>query len=154
MLNDFKIHSRKKSNEMNDTQCVKFLSWLELNFNHLNKHKLRQNFKDCVGPMCGCGLEIKSAPHFFLGCHFYHVESKSLIVSITCVMYVCIYACIDIHIYVYGSLCIYMYIYIHTYRQIYYIYIYLYIYMYIYIYIYIYIYAILLLLYVFSMFFL
>ena len=27
-----------------------------------------------MSPMCGCRLEIESTHHFFLRCHFYHVE--------------------------------------------------------------------------------
>ena len=65
-----------KSNEqslfsIHDPQSVKLLSQLGLNFSHLNKHKFRHNFKECVSPMCGCRLEIESGQHFFLRCHFY-----------------------------------------------------------------------------------
>ena len=29
--------------------------------------------------MCGCGLEIESTQHFYLRCHFYHVERSELL---------------------------------------------------------------------------
>ena len=68
-----------KSNEgslfsIHDTQGVKALSRLRPNFSHLNEHKFRHNFKECMSPMCGCGLETESTQHFFLCCYFYHVE--------------------------------------------------------------------------------
>ena len=45
---------------------------LRLNVSHLNEHKFRHNFKECVSSMSGCGLKIESVQHFFLRCHFYH----------------------------------------------------------------------------------
>ena len=32
--------------------------------------------------MCGCGLEIESAQHFFQRCHFQHVGSSELLKSL------------------------------------------------------------------------
>ena len=65
-----------KSNErllfsIDNPSGVKLLSQFRLNFSHLNKRKLKYNFKECVSPMCGCRLEIESTQHFFLCCHFY-----------------------------------------------------------------------------------
>ena len=76
-----------KSNErllfsIHDPQGVKLLSRLRLKFSHLNEHKFRHNFKECVSPMCGCRLEIESTHHFFLRCHFYHVERSELLNSL------------------------------------------------------------------------
>ena len=76
-----------KSNErslfsIHDPHGVKLLSRVRLNFSHLNEHKFRHNFKECVSPMCGCGLGIESTPHFFLRCHFYHVERSELLNSL------------------------------------------------------------------------
>ena len=51
-------------------------------YSHLNEHKFRHNFKECVSPMCSCGLEIESTQHFFLPCHFYHVEISELLNSL------------------------------------------------------------------------
>ena len=39
---------------IHDPQAVKLLS--RLNFSHLKEHKFRHNLKECVSPMCGCGL--------------------------------------------------------------------------------------------------
>ena len=41
---------------IHDSKGVKLLSRLRLNFNHLNEHKFRQNFKNCMSHMCGCRL--------------------------------------------------------------------------------------------------
>ena len=35
-----------------------------------------------MSPICGCGLEIESTEHFFLRCHFYHVERSELLNSL------------------------------------------------------------------------
>ena len=57
-----------KSNErssfsIREPQDVKLLSQLRLN---LNQHKFRHNFKECVSPIPGCGLETESTRHFFI----------------------------------------------------------------------------------------
>ena len=61
---------------------VRLLSQFRLNFSHLNKHKFKYNFKECVSPMCGCRLEIESTQHFFLCCHFYYVERSEFLNSL------------------------------------------------------------------------
>ena len=48
---------------------LKFLTRLRLGLSHLNEHKLKHNFQDCVNPLCSCSLEIESLSHFFLHCH-------------------------------------------------------------------------------------
>ena len=51
------IKSNKQSQfSIHDPQAVKLLSRLRLNFSHLKEHKFRHNLKECVSPMCGCGL--------------------------------------------------------------------------------------------------
>ena len=67
---------------IHDPQGAKLLSRLRLNFSHLNKHKFRHNFKECVSLKCGCGLEIEATQHFFFRCHFYHVERSELLNSL------------------------------------------------------------------------
>ena len=64
---------------VHDPQCVKLLS--RLKFSHLNEHRFRNNFKECLSHMCGCGLEIESTQHF-LHCRFYHVERSELLNSL------------------------------------------------------------------------
>ena len=52
--------SNLTNDSIHDSQGVKLLSRLKLNFSHLNEHKFRQNFKECVNPVRGRGSEIKS----------------------------------------------------------------------------------------------
>lgn len=55
-------------------EAVKLFSRPRLNFSHLNKHKVRHNFKKFVSPRCDCGLDIEPTQHFFLSYYFDHVE--------------------------------------------------------------------------------
>ena len=50
---------------------LKFLTRLQLGLSHLNEHKFKHNFKDCVNPLFSCSLEIESPSHFFLHCHYF-----------------------------------------------------------------------------------
>ena len=48
-------------------QCLKFLTRLRLRLSHLNEHRFRHNFKDCINPLCSCSLEVENMLHFFSG---------------------------------------------------------------------------------------
>ena len=50
---------------------LNFLTSLRLGLSHLNEHKFKHNFQDCVNPLCLCSLEIDSLSHFFLHCHHF-----------------------------------------------------------------------------------
>ena len=50
---------------------LKFLTRLRLGLSHLNEHKFKHNFQDCVNPLCSCSLETESLSHFFLHCHHF-----------------------------------------------------------------------------------
>ena len=50
---------------------LKFLTRLRLGLSHLNEHKFKHNFQDCINPLCSCSLEIESLSHFFLHCHHF-----------------------------------------------------------------------------------
>ena len=53
----------------------KFLTRLRLGFIHLNEHRFRQNFQDCMNPLCSCSLEIEDTLHYLLHCHhFNHIR--------------------------------------------------------------------------------
>ena len=41
---------------IHDLMGIKFLARLRLGFNHLNDHKFRHNFQDCLNPFCACSL--------------------------------------------------------------------------------------------------
>ena len=43
--------------DIHDTDGIKLLSRLKLNFSHLNERKFRHNFNGTLDPMCACGCE-------------------------------------------------------------------------------------------------
>ena len=57
---------------------LKYLTRLPLELSHLNEHRFKHNFQDCVNPLCGCSLEPESNSHFFLCCHHYTILSADL----------------------------------------------------------------------------
>ena len=52
-----------------DPQGLKLLTRLRLGFSHLNEHRFRNNFQDCINPLCSCSLEIEDTSHYLLHCH-------------------------------------------------------------------------------------
>ena len=50
---------------------LKLLTRLRLGLSHLNEHRFKHNFKNCINPLCTCSLEVESTKHFFLHCHYY-----------------------------------------------------------------------------------
>ena len=63
--------------EIHDIKGLKLLTRLRLNFSHLNEHKIRHGFKDRVDPMCKCGVETETTPHFLLRCRL--LEGQAII---------------------------------------------------------------------------
>ena len=57
---------------------LKYLTRLRLGLSHLNEHKFKHNFHDCVNPLCTCSLEPESNSHFFLRCHNYSILRADL----------------------------------------------------------------------------
>ena len=61
------------------------LKFLILGFSHLNEHRFRHNFQDCVNPLCSCSLEIKDTSHYLLHCHHfsrYRIDLMNCVKSI------------------------------------------------------------------------
>ena len=56
---------------MFNPQCLKFLTRLRLGLSHLNEHRFRHNFKDCINSLCSCSLEVENTLYFSLHCHHY-----------------------------------------------------------------------------------
>ena len=52
---------------------------LQLGFSHLNEHKLRDNFRDFLNPLCECKLEPETTSHFLLRCHLFQVVRRTLL---------------------------------------------------------------------------
>ena len=48
---------------------LKFLTRLRLDFSHLNEHRFRHNFQDCLNPSCSCSLQTEDTIHCLLHCH-------------------------------------------------------------------------------------
>ena len=56
---------------------IKLLTRLRLGLSHLNEHKFRHHFADCVNPLCYCSVEPETTLHFFLHCHnFLNIRRK------------------------------------------------------------------------------
>ena len=47
---------------------LKLLTRLLLGFSHLNEHRFRQNFQDCMNPLCSCSLDIEDTSHHITYC--------------------------------------------------------------------------------------
>ena len=61
---------------------LKFLTRLRLGFSHLNEHRFRHNFQDCLNPLCSCSLEVENTEHYLLHCHNFHQHRLNLINSV------------------------------------------------------------------------
>ena len=59
---------------IHDPMGIKYLTrLLRLGLSHLDDHKFRNNFQDCINPLCPCSLEVESTVHYFLHCHYYDI---------------------------------------------------------------------------------
>ena len=61
---------------------MKFLTRLRLGFSHLNERRFRQNFQDCLNPLCSCTLEIEETSHYLLHCHDFSQHCVDLMNSV------------------------------------------------------------------------
>ena len=64
---------------IHDPVGIKYLTRLRLGLSHLNEHKFRHNFQDCLNPLRSCSLEVETTNHYFLHCHHYNDIRKSLL---------------------------------------------------------------------------
>ena len=69
----FKIH---------DPLGIKLLTRLRLGLSHLNEHRFRHIFKDCLNPLCSCSLEVESTVHYFLHCHHFIQSHQTILDSL------------------------------------------------------------------------
>ena len=60
-------------------QGLKFLIRLRLGLSHLNEHRFRHNFKDCINPLHSCSFEVENTLHFFMHCQHYATFRMDLI---------------------------------------------------------------------------
>ena len=66
MLMQFFKSKQRSLFSIHDQIDIKLLSRLQLKFSHLSKYKFCHKFKDCVSPMCNCGIEMETIKHLFL----------------------------------------------------------------------------------------
>ena len=62
---------------IHDSNFIKLLILLRLNFTHLNYHKFSHSFRDIVDPMCKCCKEAETITPYLLRCNlhtFYRTE--------------------------------------------------------------------------------
>ena len=50
---------------INNSAGLKLLTHLRLGLSHLNEHKFKHNFQNCIDSLCSCSFEIESTSHFY-----------------------------------------------------------------------------------------
>ena len=58
---------------------LKYLTSLRLELSHLNEHRFKHNFQDCINPLCSYSLEPETNSHFYLCSHHYTILHADLI---------------------------------------------------------------------------
>ena len=67
---------------ISDPIGLKFLTRLRLGFSHLNEHRFRHNFQECINPLCSCSLETENTSHYLLQCHHFSQNRINLMNSV------------------------------------------------------------------------
>ena len=65
-----------------DPKSLTFRTRLRLGLSHLNEHRFRHNFQDCLNPLCSCSLEIEDTSHYLLHCHHFSHHRVALMNSV------------------------------------------------------------------------
>ena len=65
-----------------DPQGSKLLTRLRLGFIHLNEHRFRHDFQECMNPVCSCSIEIEDTSHYLLHCHHFTLHRINLMKSV------------------------------------------------------------------------
>ena len=55
---------------------------LRLGLSHLNEHKFRHNFQDCLNPLCSCSFEIEETTNYLLDCRHFSNNRYDLMNSV------------------------------------------------------------------------
>ena len=58
---------------------IRLTTRLRMGMSHLREHKFKHNFKDCLNPICSCGLDIGSTSRFLLHCPTFNDEGYTLL---------------------------------------------------------------------------
>ena len=67
-----------------DQERLELLTRLRLGFSHLNEHRFRQNFQECLNRLCKCSVETENNCQYLLHCHLntpFHIYLFWLILS-------------------------------------------------------------------------
>ena len=70
------------SNTWTCTIKVKLITRLRLGLLHLQDHKFKHSFQDCLNPTCRCGIKVETTAHFLLHYPNYLHERKTLLDNI------------------------------------------------------------------------
>ena len=68
--------------DIRNPKGIKLITRLRLGLSHLREHKFKHSFQDTINPICNCGQDIESTTHFFLHCHFFINERRTLLSTI------------------------------------------------------------------------
>ena len=63
---------------VDSSEGLKFLTRIRLGLTHLADHEFRDNFQNCVNPICSCSQEIEISTYFLLHCSNYHCARQTL----------------------------------------------------------------------------
>ena len=61
---------------------IKLLTWLKLGLSHVIDRKFKHIFQDSLNPICNCGADIETTPHYFLHCSVFSDEKLILVNNI------------------------------------------------------------------------
>ena len=65
-----------------NSKGIKFITRLQLGFNHLREHKSKHSSHNSLNPFCSCRLDIESTVHFLLHCPMYTTERRTFLSTI------------------------------------------------------------------------
>ena len=58
---------------------IRLITRLRLELSHLSEDKFKYNFRNCLNPLCSCGLSIESTSYFLLHCPIFHGKRHTLL---------------------------------------------------------------------------
>ena len=61
-----------------NSEGLKLLTKLRLEFSDLGDHKFRHHFHNSVSPLCCCSRDIETTTHFLLYCPSHHCARKTI----------------------------------------------------------------------------
>ena len=65
---------------------LKLLTRLRLEFTHLNEHRFRHNFENCVNSLCSYSLNTENTEHYLVHCHHFTHHRINLMNSVNSVL--------------------------------------------------------------------